>query len=468
MAFRPTAEKSENSSIHLQRTAAAGFAAAVAFGLTQSALAAAPTQDADYLRPGGIRSIAELTVGATHSDNVRRLPTNEVSDTIATVGMLINTRRDGTRLDYSVAGDVNWLDYIDNTYRSEFYGVLDGTAKFGIVPGRFDWNLRESYNRLLIDPVGAATPDNIERFNYVTTGPRVAVLLGTATELSLDATYSKVTTHDQAGITNTQTALDSDRYGAALTLARAVSESSKLSAGVTSEKIEYDVSPDSDYRRDQASVLYVTRVARTAFTAEVGATRIDQRDDTSTGLLARFGITRKVSASSTVTLGLARQTADSADIIRAGTGAQRPEDAPITIAARDPFVDKTVSLGWDYERGRNRFGIDGFHSEQTYTLSSSRARKLKGGGAYFERRLRPTLSFNLAGRYQEEDLEGLGAGSKDSEAIMGFTWQAGPRTSVSLQGERYKRSGSGLTSDYTDNRIGLRFGYNLLRATGGG
>ncbi len=463
MALRPTAIQTDKSPIHFQRPSrAAGIAAAVAFCLAQSAFAAAPTEDADYLRPVAMRSSAELTAGATHSDNIRRVPTDETADTIGSLGMLINMRRDGTRLDYLINGDVNWLDYLDNTYRSEIYGVLEGTAKFGIVPGNFDWNVRESYNRLLIDPVGAATPDNIERFNYFTTGPRFAVLLGAATELSLDANYSKVTTRDEV-TTTTLTNLDSDRYQAALALSRAVSESAQLSASVLTQKIEYNESPVSDYKRDEASLRYAAQVARTAFSVEVGQTRIRQRTDTSTGLLAQIGVTRKISAASTVTLGLARQTADSADIIRAGTGAQRPDDAPLVVAARDPFVDRTVSLGWDYERARNRFGVDAFHTEQTYLATTSRDRTLKGAGAYFERRLRPALSFNLSGRYQKEDLDALGAGSNDIETILGLTWHAGARTRISLQGERCKRSGSGLTSDFTDNRIGLRFGYNLLR-----
>jgi hypothetical protein len=325
--------------------------------------------------------------------------------------------------------------------------------------------VRESYNRLLIDPVGAATPDNVERFNYFTTGPRFAVLFGSATELSLDASYSVVSTQDQAAST-LQTSLDSDRYQATLGLARAVSEVTKAGLSVTTQKVKYDEASASDYDRDEASVYYTSRIARTAISGELGVSRIRLTDDSPTGLLARIGLAHKISASSTVTLGVARQTADSADIVRSGSGAQRPGDAPILAATRDPFVDRTFSLGWEYARGRNNFGVDVFRTEEQYLVTTTRDRTLSGGGAYFERRLRPSLSFNVSARYQKEDLDQIGAGSKDTEGVIGLTWNAGVHLRIALQGELYKRTGTGGTSDYTENRIGVRFGYDFLRGGG--
>jgi hypothetical protein len=198
--------------------------------------------------------------------------------------------------------------------------------------------------------------------------------------------------------------------------------------------------------------------------AELGVSRISVGDDNPSGLLARINATRRISASSAITLGIARQTADSADIIRAGSGAQRPGDAPVLVASRDPFVDRTVSLGWEFARPRTRLGVDIYRTQERYLVNALRDRTLQGGGAYFERRLRPSLSFDLAARYQREDLDGVSSDSKDIEASAGLSWHAGAHTRVSLLAQRYDRKGSGSVSDYTENRVGLQVGYNLLHS----
>ena len=56
----------------------------------------------------GTSTVLDMTLGAMRSDNVRRTADNEVEDTLATVGLVADVSREGTRLDYSLKSDIAW------------------------------------------------------------------------------------------------------------------------------------------------------------------------------------------------------------------------------------------------------------------------------------------------------------------------------------------------------------------------
>src|SRR3954454_22830196 len=89
----------------------------------------------------------DLNAGAYATDNARRTHFQAVSDTVMSAGVSVNTTHQGTRLDYEAYGDINYLKYADDSYKAEPYGVLDASASYAFVPERFDWVLRESFNR---------------------------------------------------------------------------------------------------------------------------------------------------------------------------------------------------------------------------------------------------------------------------------------------------------------------------------
>ena len=88
------------------------------------AQASEPERDVEAAIP--VDHVLDLTAGARRSDNVRRTATNEVEDTLMTVGLVADIARNGPRLDYYLKSDIAWTAYLDDNYSSLPIGYLDG------------------------------------------------------------------------------------------------------------------------------------------------------------------------------------------------------------------------------------------------------------------------------------------------------------------------------------------------------
>ena len=67
-----------------------------------------------------------LSAGMGHSDNITRVPEDEIDESFATAGFQLNANQQG-RLSYSALGDLSYVDYLDDTFDSEVVGGFDGT-----------------------------------------------------------------------------------------------------------------------------------------------------------------------------------------------------------------------------------------------------------------------------------------------------------------------------------------------------
>jgi len=412
----------------------------------------------------------DLNAGAYATDNARRTSSQTVSDTVVSAGMSVNTTHQGTRLDYDAYGDLNYQKYIDNTYRAEPYGVLDASASYAFIPQAFDWVLRESFNRLLLDPTQSESLNNIETYNYFTTGPRLQWHLSPTTSVVVQATYSRLNSLNSANIEANQVDLNGARYGANGSLIHKISRRGKLSLNLSSYRVEYaDSSLNSDFDRSEATIGYDTRISRTTFAAEVGASRIRQQDHTHYGPLARIGAGRRISPSSSVELSFTRQTVDAADIIQYEPAAAWYESMePLRVAARDPLVDTTGMLVWQFERPRTRFGLGVYRSRERYTVSSEFNRDVTGAYAFYEWRLRRAWSIGLSARFEGQHFNCSGHSDNEVDLGASLNWDVGRRLRLSFRAERFDRGGGPTLYNYKENRIGIQLGYALLRSHEGG
>ena len=164
----------------------------------------------------------EADTGLIYTDNVTRVQ-NGSGDTLALLGLVADTSRQGPRVDYRLASDIALVKYLRSSYQTQPFGYLDGTGDFWIVPGFFSWTGRETYTQTIIDPFAPVTPDNLEAINYVTTGPRFTLRPTLRTTVTLNGTYSYMNSSSKSPA---YVNIDNHRYGGDVTLSHAFSNTS--------------------------------------------------------------------------------------------------------------------------------------------------------------------------------------------------------------------------------------------------
>src|SRR4029077_905279 len=104
----------------------------------------------------------EATAGIIYTDNVTLTP-NGTGDELYMIGLIGNLDREGApRFDYHLDSDLALIKYGSNVFPTQPFGYLDAYGDFKIIPGFFSWTGRETFTQALLNPLGAATPDNIE------------------------------------------------------------------------------------------------------------------------------------------------------------------------------------------------------------------------------------------------------------------------------------------------------------------
>ena len=135
---------------------------------------------------------AEVRAGVGVSDNIARTSTLEIEETITTVGFEFAATEQTRRLDLNIRSNVDYLNYVDDTFDAEWVGGLDGYANFSLIDERLSWDIRDNFGQQLLDPLEAARPGNRENVNFFTTGPTLTLSPGGRTPMVLDARYSRV------------------------------------------------------------------------------------------------------------------------------------------------------------------------------------------------------------------------------------------------------------------------------------
>lgn len=397
----------------------------------------------------------EIRVGAARTDNVRQEAAGETSDTILSAGIGVDYERDGNRLDATIAADIDWVEYADDTYDGQAFGYVDAEASF-LLGGGLTWTARETFGQLATDPLEPATPDNLENLNYFTTGPQWAIRLGGATNLVLFGAYSKSDFEESP--------YDSEQYLGGISLARAVSARSQASLNLTSERVEFaDDAQGSNYDLQSAYAAYEATGRRTTLSAQLGYTRIADDGDTSGGVLARLDLTRRVSASSSVFVRGRSQYSDAGSILRDSFNPGNPTSPINELASGNAFRENGFGIGWAFDRPRTRIGIGADWSDEDYELQDELNREVLSADAYAERRLGPTLTLRLFTRFESTDYSDIAFDEDQLDLGISLGLRVARTVSVDFEARRSDRSASTALADYTENRYGVRVRYSPLR-----
>lgn len=402
-----------------------------------------------------VNSYIDLRSAVTHTDNVLRTPDNKQSDTVASVGLGLDFRREGSQLEVNALGDMDWVKYLDSSYDSRVLGSFDGDATWGKSSDRFQWVARETFGQLLSDPLATATPATLENVNHFSTGPRLNLQLGSAAYVSLNGLYTN-TNYERSD-------LDSNSLLGGVAIGRALSSSSRASLNAVYQRTKYtnDVK-NPDFHVWQYFAHYDLTGVRTDLSADVGYTQLERLSRKDSGLFLNTTLGRRVSQSLSVYLRASDEFSTSGESLRAApTGLSSGGDGP--VASAEPFRERTYELGLRWERARTDASLSFARIRDRYEQQVDLNHSSTQINASIERRLRPTVALTLTGRRSVGDYDALG--DYHETRLTGGLTKSFSHLGLTLRYERYDRSGSGPgVVGFKENRIALQAGYALNRA----
>lgn len=406
----------------------------------------------------GNAALAELTytvdVGLGHSDNITRVEQDEVSESMATAGLVLDWQERRPRFTADVSADADYVHYLDDTYEGEVIGGFDGTLDFKIIPDRLTWVVQDSFGQESNDPFAPVTPETRENVNYFTTGPTLEFLVGRALA-RIFATYSQ-TDYERSPF-------DSERVLGGVSIGRRSPNGNGVALNGVTESVTFKDDGNTDYDRASAYLSYDKTGARTELSAEVGYTWLELEDGTETSdPRFRLEVRREMSASSNLELALGTQLTDSSEALRSdlgGGGSGTPGGGSGVISSSAPFENRFASLNWQFHRNRTSLALGANWSDDSYDETPELDHNRLAWTASIGRQMSNRLSVSLNADLGKEEFEASGQTIDSMEIGASATWQLGPTLGLNLELSRSDRSTSDATGEYVENRAFLSLQY---------
>ncbi|WP_161966095.1 outer membrane beta-barrel protein [Steroidobacter cummioxidans] len=398
-----------------------------------------------------INASAEAGIGYT--DNIRRVAENETSETIGTMGLDLLWQERTRRIRGDAMVDLNYYEYVDNTFDSELVGTANGTLALGIVPETLNWVVQDSFGQAQSDPFAASTPETREDLNYFSTGPDLTVRLGPTGFGRLFGRWSS---------TNYETSpLDAERTTAGVAIGRRPTPRNELSLNAVTETIDFDNPQNTDYDRDSVFIGWRLDASRTTIDANMGYTWL-QRDgsDKQGNALININIAREMTAASTLRMTLSQQLGDAGDSLRAQlTGNVVGGGAGQITATSDPFKNQLVSLEWSYMSGRTGFLLGAAHSKDDYEVAAQFNRERNDFTAGVSRRIASTVTLDLRATLEKEKFTNVDQENEEFRVGATLNWRAWRTLGMRLLVERIDRDSRGGSNEFVENRAFLTLAY---------
>jgi hypothetical protein len=396
----------------------------------------------------------ELEAGVSSSDNIRRVDTGEIDETLAEIGLVLDWSEHSRRIDGTANVDLSYVDYTQDTYDSEVLGHATGDVTFGIVPERFTWQVQDTFGQSQTDPFSVVTPESRENINYFTTGPDFILHFGQAMSAQLFGRFSNTDYEDSP--------LDADRTSAGVAVGRQMSQRSRIALNLTGDETAFDEPTSTDYERRNAFLSYdLTEGGRTTMNLQAGYSWLEMDGaDANGGALFNLDITRQLTAASSLTLTAGHEFSDSGELLNQSGGGSHTE----ITSSSDPFETTDASLEWRFDKHRTSLGLYGGYSQRRYETQTDIDSDRLDFSLDLGRQMRPTLRASLTATYATEDFVNVGLEADDFTLTLGVDWRFGRRLGMRVGYERYQRTASNNVGEYAENRAYLFFTFTGNRA----
>ena len=413
----------------------------------------------------GVASAADdhgivVTAGAGYSDNANRTATNEESSGFASVGLDLSFDRQRARSRLFADGDIEYREYLDGQVPGAFLGDLRLAAQLNSQSGRFSWLTSDAITSVRDNFARPLAPGNSLVRNDFSTGPTLRVPLGSSLQLSADARYARETIESSN--------FDNQRLGGQVAIERLFAARRSLGVGVGFEKQEFDQPSGgtSEYDREEAYLTSTWDTARMDFAGQLGFSRLKPKflgAQSQDGLLARLSLSRKLTASSSVQVRVAREFSASGSAFAGGTFAAAPTINDSGLTQGEPALYEVVAVSYRWSRPRTEVSLSAIQSRESYRSVAQTRRDLTRFEAQASRALTPKSRVGISASYGREEFSGA-IGKFDDTRVGGFwRWSLGRQLALDLRADYSRRDGTLAATDYSELQAQIRLRYDLLR-----
>lgn len=396
---------------------------------------------------------AAVRAGVGVSDNIGRVPQNEIDETIATVGFDFGVIEESRKMDLNIRSNFDYVNYTDGTFESEVVGGLNGSAVFTLIDERLTWVFEDRFGQALQDPLRASQPGNREDVNVFSTGPTLSILAASRNPINIDLRYSSVDYEIRP--------YNNDRLTAAIDIGREISRVSTVSLNLDATRIEYGndvvIPPVERYR---VYARFETTGNLSTFGFDLGYNEVEYGGIDGDGLLARLDYTRETSANGLFSVAIGSQYSDQGNIFSAIR--DRTYDLGDTADITDspiPFQNNYVLVSYSLDRERYSVDVLVDWNQEDYFDDLGNDRDLFRGELRFRREITRKVFAGATIRATRREYESITR--SDDELTMGvnigYRFSAG--LDIRFDYQHFQRNSETPGADYTENRAFVRLTY---------
>lgn len=409
-----------------------------------------------------VRIDYELGLSALHSDNIGLSESNRVSDTVLSPQLRFAAEQNGSTLQLSLDGDLQYPIYLDNTFSSELQGELAGRGNWTLLPERIDFEVTNSLSRQSVNALENYTPSNQQQVNLFTAGPTFRARFSDATRGQLDLRYINTYAEESSEF-------QGNRYSAAGRIERLLRRTDRLSLNLEAMQTDYDeIGALYDYRRYDAYVTYESELASLDITVDAGYSRIepDNYDRSSSSPLFRGNIGWRIAPRTTLSAGFDYEFSDAAQnlIWRQGQSdlpgpiIDDPTAPGLPINAQT-FRQRRLLLGYRYGGERLTVQVNPYYERIRYLDFSIENQDVEGVNVFADYRLSSATTLSIGAVRQKRDFNDISRDDTTTVANLALTRQISRQWSSRVSFQRTERDSSSPNQSYKENSVMLMVAY---------
>jgi hypothetical protein len=340
-----------------------------------------------------------LYAGAEHSDNINLSPNDPISQNVLIPGLNFTFLQQGSTVQANVAGNLEYRDYLGNTFGNQLFTQLSGQVNWTVLPQRLDFTVEDYAAVQPISTLTPNTPGNQQQTNVVTLGPTLHFNLGDTVRGQAELRYLNSTAQRTKQF-------DSSREQGALRIFKDLGPVDQLSANFESQHVEFkDSDSGPNYNRNQLFGRYVSKLAHFDIDTMLGWSQLEfDRGHSVSTPLAQVTVNWRPLTRSTFTLSASRQYSDAAQDMTIQTG----QNTPVALADINPtpgngiatgnavvnsqvYLERRLEAIYMFTSDRMTLRLAPLYRKLSYPNAQSFDETGYGGSAFLDYRLHPQL-----------------------------------------------------------------------------
>ncbi len=401
----------------------------------------------------------EVGVSVLRSDNIGLSATDEQSETVVSPQLRFSVEQEGSTFRLNGSGQLQYLDYLDDTFDDGFRGAFAGTALWTMIPERLDWTFEDYLSRQPIDTFTAFSPGNEQQTNLFVTGPSLYFRMGQSTRGQVDLRYSNSYAEENE-------AFNSDRYNIAARALRELSPTRTFGLNLEATEVRYDDTPTSDYTRFDGYMSYWSEFRTVELNVDLGYSRLefDNRPSNDEWLpLVRTDVAWKMTQRSTLDASLSYEFSDAAEnLVVTDLDATPPLDDfgnPTVPVTPDVFKQRRFELGYSFTGERLNFEVRPYYQRISYIESLAPDEESYGGYGQLTYQVRPRMTLSVLAAREDRKFENPSRKDRDFTVGVALENRFTRNWSARFELQRRERDSSEIGQDYDENAAIVSFSY---------